>query len=433
MVAYARESGSDAAAPNAATPNPATPNPVDLTRFDVLNERGWVIPHPSVADTIVDDLGGVRSALADVGIGFFGISSNLFEYDLTQANLGKPLTVNGQVGTWNNAYQYLSFTYDTGRFGLQGGQLIFTGYVIPDSLPQLNIPDVARIGDVSYNQLLAGGKIDLQVGYSNSADYFVGTEVGGSLAAGVLGPQAIIPYEVGLSFPPFATPLVWIKGDLGDGFYDRAGVQRSLPPGGGQVEARINPGVGLKFAPEGTDVLFINELGYQTPPAAGQASTWIRIGGIYNTTKYRSFLSGREVQNWALYVLPDRQLTSIDPAQPIRGLYIGGSAMYAPPGQNLFTQYYEFRTYYFGAFDARPTDFASVVVSYEMYSREGREVLAPPPFGAFAQTVTAIGSYAFHVRDGFYVQPGIGWTSHANVSREFNNSFDCYLGLTGFF
>ena len=75
------------------------------------------------------------------------------------------------------------------------------------------------------------------------------------------------------SFPPFATPLVWIKGDLGDGFYDRAGVQRSLPPGGGQVEAKINPGVGLKFAPEGTDVLFIDELGYQKPPAAGQAST----------------------------------------------------------------------------------------------------------------------------------------------------------------
>ena len=395
----------------------ASTNPADLTRFDALNERGWVIPHPPVADTLLDDVGGVRSALADAEIGFYGISSNIFEYDLTQANLGKPIAVNGQGGTWNTAYQFLSVTYDASRFGLSGGQLVFNGYIIPDSLQQVNIPDVTRIGAISYHQDLADGKVQIQVGYFSAATYFVGQEVGGSLAAGVLGPQAFIPFEVGLSFPPFGTPGFNIKGDLGGGFYDRAGVQRSMPPGGGQVEARINSGVGLKFAPDDTNVLFVNELGYQKAPAVGQAATWVRFGQIYNTTEYKSFLSGRDVQNWALYLLGDRQLTSISPALPLRGLYVGASVMYAPPGQNLFTQYYELRAYEFGPFDARPEDFTSIVVSYEAYSKEGQDVLAPPAFGAFAQTVSAIGSYAFHVRPGLYVQPGIGWTSHANVSR----------------
>ena len=88
---------------NSSAPNASASNAADLTRFDPLNARGWVIPHPSVADTLVGDAGGVRSALADAGIGFCGISSNIFEYDLTQANLGKPISVNGQGGTWNVA------------------------------------------------------------------------------------------------------------------------------------------------------------------------------------------------------------------------------------------------------------------------------------------------------------------------------------------
>ena len=350
-----------------------------MTRFDPLNARGWVVPHPSIADSLVGDAGGVRSTLADAGFGFWGASTNIFEYDLSQANLGKPNSINGQGGTWNTAEQLLSVTYDTGRFGLQGGQLLVSGFLVDDSLQKVNIPDLNRVSDITYNQQLAGGKINLQVGYSSGAYYFVGTSVGGNVAAGVLGPQANIPYEVGLSFPPFATPLAWIKADLGGGFSNRAGVQRSLPPGGGEVEAKINPGAGLRFAPAGTDVLFIDEVTYQKAPAAGQASTWVRVGGIYNTTPYQSFLSGRNVQNWAVYALADRQLTATDPHQPFRGLYVGASAMYAPPGQNLFSQYYEFRTYVFGPFDARSGDFASIVVSYETYSKEGGRCLRRPP------------------------------------------------------
>jgi porin len=134
-----------------------------------------------------------------------------------------------------------------------------------------------------------------------------------------------------------------------------------------------------------------------------------------------------------LYALADRQLTAADPTHPRRGLYVGVSAMYAPPELNLFSQYYEARLYAFGPFDARPGDFTSLVISYESYSKEGQEALAPPKFGSSSETTSVIGSYAFHVRPGLYIQPGLGVTTHPSVSREFNNVLNAYLTVSAFF
>lgn len=405
----------------------------DLRHFDALNERGWAIQFPSIADTILGDTGGIRSTLADAGIGFIGFSSpNVFEYDLTQSNAGKPLAVNGQVGTWNAAYQGVFVTFDTGKIGLDSGQLVFSLDCALNDLPQVNGPDSCRIRDIAYNQIFANKTISIQVGeYANDVR-FVGAQVGGAIATGSLGPQAFIPYEVGLSYAGFGTPAAEIKINIPGDFYDRAGVQRSLPPGGGNVEARINPGVGLKFAPVGTSALFINEFGYEKAASVSQEFTWIRIGGIYNTTHFRNFANGHNTDNWAIYALWDRQLTTLSERQPYRGLYIGASAMYAPPQQNLFSQYYEARIYDMGPFDARPGDFASLVISHETYSREGQEVFAPPAFGSNDATTSVIGSYAFHVRPGIYVQPGLGLTTNPSVSHLYNNSFDVYLSLTAY-
>lgn len=418
----------------AASAQDAAPSPTDLTRFDVLSQKGWIIPHPSVADTLVGDAGGVRSTLADAGFGYYGfLGPNLFIYDLTQANSGKPRAVNGQVGTWSNAYESLSVTYDLGKAGLDGGQLTIVGIGSFNGLQKVNGPNSVRIRDLDYYQSLAGGKISVEAGFYANDIRFIGNYVGGELAAGTLGPQAFIPYEAGISYAGFGAAAADIRIAFGDGFYDRAGVQRGLPPGNGSLEIKINPNPGLRFSPPGAGVLFINELGYEQASSPTQASVWVRAGGIYNTTPYPNFITGRGMDNWALYVLADHQLTSIDLKQPYRGLYLGASVMYAPPLQNLFSQYYELRVYENGPFDARPEDFASIVASIETYSREGGEALAPPPLGAFAQTVGVIGSYAFHVRPGVYVQPGLGYIIHPSVSREFNNAFNAYLNLTSYF
>lgn len=417
-LACAQESASDAAA---------------LTRFDALSQKGWNIPHPSVADTIVGDAGGVRSTLADAGVGFYGfLGPNLFLYDLTQANAGKPRVLNGQVGTWSQVYASLAVSYDLKKIGLDGGQLTIIPIAAVNGLQLVNGPDYIRIRDLSYYQSLAGGKISFEAGFYANDIRFIGNFVGGSLAAGTLGPQAFIPYEAGISRAGFSAAATDVRIDLGGGFYDRAGVQRGLVAGNGILERQINPNPGLRFAPRNTGVLFINEFGFQKTPSASQASVWFRAGGIYNTTDYPAFTSGRGMHNWALYALADHQLTSTDRAQPFHGLYVGASVMYAPPLQNLFSQYYELRAYQFGPFSARPEDFASVVASYETYSKEGGEVLSPPAIGAFSNTTSIIGTYAFHVRPGVYVQPGLGYITHPSVSRAFNNEFNCYLNLNFF-
>ena len=351
----------------------------------------------------------MRSTLADAGIGFFGFSApNIFQYDLTQSNAGKPLAVNGQVGTWNVANQALSLTFDLGKVGLQGGQLQFNLVSEVSNLQQVNGPDVSRIRTLAYNQILADGAVEIEAGYYTNDIRFLGTEVGGSFAGGQLGPRAVIPFEVGLSFDGFGTPAADIKIKLPSGVYDRAGVQRSLPPGGNVVEARINPNPGLTFAPPGTEPLFIDELGYQKYASATQAATWIRLGGLYNLTKFPNFTNHQGADNWMLYALADRQLTSTSSTQSYRGFYAGASAMYAPPELNLFSQYYEARLYEFGPFDARPGDFTSLVISYETYSREGQKALAPPAFGSFSETTSVIGSYAFHVKPGTLYSTRIG-------------------------
>jgi hypothetical protein len=73
------------------------------------------------------------------------------------------------------------------------------------------------------------------------------------------------------------------------------------------------------------------------------------------------------------------------------------------------------------------------LVTPQVPRAQGQKALAPPAFGSFAQTITAIGSYAFRVRPKFYLQPGLGWTAHASVSRQYSDTFNAFLGITAFF
>ena len=348
----------------------------DLHRFDILNERGFAIPHPSVADTLFGDTGGVRSTLADNGFGFYAVfAPNVFEYDLTQANAGKPLAVNGQVGTWNIAGEAATITFDLGKIGLEDGQLQFSGAFGVNSLQKVNGPDVARIRALAYNQILADGNIEIQAGYYPIDLHFFGLHVGGSFAAGTLGPRAVIPYEVGISYGGFGTPAAEIKFNFPNGVYDRAAVVRSLAPGGTNVEVKVNPDPGLTFAPTGTGAMFINETGYKTAASDSQRYTWIRVGGIYNLAQFRNFSNGQGTDNWALYALADRQLAVADWNHPSRGFYAGASVMYAPPEQNLFSQYYEVGCMNMGHLTAdqmilHPSSFLTKLIA----AREGRQL-----------------------------------------------------------
>ncbi|MGY4310701.1 hypothetical protein [Bradyrhizobium sp. JR3.5] len=106
----------------------------------VLGYKGWNIPFPSFADTLLLDDGGFRTALASQGIGFlsFGITlsqANMLDTPRSVPNSYPPCTYQNHLGgicAGNQAYFGESFglgynhntylTYDLGRVGLEGGQ-----------------------------------------------------------------------------------------------------------------------------------------------------------------------------------------------------------------------------------------------------------------------------------------------------------------------
>lgn len=398
-------------------------------RFDALGVKGWFTPFPSVSDSILGDVGGIRSALADAGLGFYAFFSGALTYNLLQNAGHAPKLVNGQDLTFAPLSPQVGLTYDLGRVGLDDGQLVFDFHADFNNFEAANGPHNARFTNAYYYQSLFDNLLEVKLGYTINVNDFIGINVAGSVTSGALGPQSVIPIQVGLSFGPFGAPTASVKVNYSDEFYSRSAIQRSLSPDGLVAEEDQNE-TGLRFSVPGAGPLFINEVGYKVLPGPGQKSFWLRAGGINNSSDYTSFVDGREIGNWATYALADFQITQPDQALPFRGLYLGASYNYAPPEQNLFSQYLEARIYAVGPFDSRPFDLVSLVATHNGYSQDALDLLTAPGEGNFAATETVIASYAYRVSPGFYIQPGLGLFIHPTYSPRLPPALNGYLAVT---
>ena len=419
-----------------ALPNESTtPDPDRFKRFDDLSLKGWAISYPKVADTILADRLGIRDALADVGIGISPINTANFQYDFLQNDRGYegPQLYNGQRLTRTNTTVSLTATYDLAQIGVKGGQIATTFSIVDNSFSAVNGPKKIRIGRLHYYQELFNGAVDFKAGYIDNTQEFFGINVGGNLATGNLGPQATIPFQLGLSYGGFAAPGFNLRVKTRGGLYNKVGVQRSLPPGGAAAENAVNPG-GFRFAPPGTGVLMIDEIGFNRPSAPGVKSTWVRAGGIYNTTQFARFgRPGETRDNFALFAAADRQLTQTDATKPFRGVYAGATINYAPPQQNFYTQYYEGRLYGIGLLSSRPFDLASLVTTFNVYSPAGLAARTPAGQGNYRNTFAMTASYALRVSAGIYLQPGLGVTVHPIYTPRFSPALNGYLSIITLF
>jgi len=413
----------------------ASPAPTSgpFARFDALAMQGWERPLPKSADTLIADKAGIRDALADAGIGFIGFASNAIQYNVLQNDnhYKGPQQYNAQRLTRSVTNAAIFATYDLGRVGLKDGQLLVSALYTSNSFNAVDGPNSVRIGRLSYYQPLFGKKVEIKVGYFDNGFEFLGTTTGGSLAGGTLGPQASVPNEVGLSYSGFSTPTIDVRVNFKHHLYTKFGLQRSLPPGGATAEVAVDKS-GLAFHPKGTGLLGIEEVGYDRPAAAGTMATWVRVGGIYNTTDYKRFAGGTTSNNWATYAAVDRQVSQIDGSKPARGLYLGATFDYAPPQQNFSTQYYEARVYGVGMVNRRPFDLASLIVTRNVYSPAGLLLRTPATQGNYKQTTAIIASYAYRLVPGLYLQPGIGAVIHPIYSPRYGTALNGYLTLTAF-
>lgn len=399
-------------------------------RFDALGVKGWDTMFPPTGDTLIGDAGGVRSALADRGIGFLGYSLNAFAYDL-RGNNTPGANYNGRRPTYYMGGQGLFVTYDASRIGLNGGQFQMLLDANTNAANDINPPKTVNIGTLAYYQSFADNTFETKLGYLVLSQEFIGANVAGSFANGTLGPAAALVGVTGASFPGLSTPAVTFRYNGPNHFYDKIAVARSVP---NEPTHQIfdNLGLGLRFSYPGAKALVINEFGYNRPSAPGQQSLWFRAGGIYNSTQYTNFETGGTSSNKGFYAGVDYQLTQPDSALPFRGIYAGVSATYAPPETNLYSRYYEARVYGLGVIPGRPLDMASLVATYNGISRAGLKMLFPG-LNASSNTASVTATYAYHVMPGLFVQVGLGLVKNAELYPKVPWAIQSYLSINMLF
>jgi porin len=444
-----------------ATPMPATAPPPSIAKpsapamsLDQINAaygyKGWNIPFPSFADSVMQDVGGFRSALAKEGFGLIVLNAEIVQANMLDTPRKVPstypactsITRIGGICAGNQAYFGQSFgssytlqpvlTYDLGRIGLTGGQLAFGAYIGSDT-DEAYLPTGSRLSNLSWYQPLFDRKLEAKIGWFTASNEVIGTNVGGSYA-NPFGPSASIPAELGLSTGQISAPAARLKWNISDSFYSQFLVQRSFPvngPTGNAIYDEFqNDGAGLRFnSPvQGTGTLYLNEVGYQTPPLPGAPFTWIRAGAMYNTSEFKDLsklaTGGTKSGVPGFYLLADRQLWQQDPSSPLtafRGIYVGGTAMYTPPETAAFYQYYEARLYWLAPFASRPRDLISLVYNHNEVSPHLVDFVngfaTETWVGARYSTNTITAAYTTLLPPNVWLSLGVAYTDHPSISH----------------
>lgn len=389
----------------------------------VYGLKGWNIPFPSFGDTLLQDYGGWRTTLAKYGFGFLAYNITISATNM----LNTPLTNNGKQAYWGQRGSVVSIsvpylTYDLSQFGVPNGQLQFAGIFINSSWAPYYVTENA-LYRLAYYQTFFDNKVEVNVGLMSNVTTFVGVYVGGQLTS-PFGPGASIPAELGLANGSAIQPTAWLKYNMTENLYNTFGVARSIAPTASTllVDHQRNP-ANLNFSEPGAWAVYADEIGYKQKATPDAPSMWVRTGIIYNTSLYHNYATGGESTNSGFYALADRQIWQVDPVSPTtahRGLYVGVSAMYAPPTTNIFSQYYEARLYALGLFESRPKDMISVVYNHQVLSHYLADStnLKSYETGVFARnaTNTLTATYTVNLTRGLYLTAGLGFTDHPSVT-----------------
>lgn len=434
-IALAADSAPDRDAPDA-RPAVATTAPsagaTPFARFDRLKEQGNLIGVPPIADTVLADAGGFRSRLADRDLGFMLISLNSAAYDLHAPPRTQPQRYNGQRPTGNSTQQFL-FTYDLGQHGNDQSQLVAGVVFEAASWEPLGPRTTGSLSRLAYFRTFNNRQWELKIGYLSNALEYIGVYTGGSLAGGAQGPNAIIPFQVGLSRLPMASPGMNLTFNGADGFYNKLGLQRSMSPDGAQAEVERNSH-GLRFRTPGSGLLVIDEIGLKRAASVDQNHLWLRGGFIHNASDYARFEHAtRSDSNTAYYLAGDVQISRGGSGLPFHGWYVGASVHDAPQDRNLYTRYYEARVYQMGPFATRPYDMVSLTYSHSEFSEDAARLYARRGIATASDTSAATVSYMARVHRGAYLSTGLSYITNPTFAPRTADALNLMLGLNMFF
>lgn len=387
-----------------------------FAKFENLREKGLAISIPGPADTITQDRGGVRSALADMGIGYVGWTQNNFATNLLP-NAARTSIANQQyIGQNPTAWtvNHILVTYDLSRFGIPDGQFIVEGEQQWCTWNPCG-PNRYGIGELAYYQTFLDRKLELKIGYLKNSWEFAGAVVGGNIASNVFGPSSSIIYQGGVGSSTNPTPSVNLKYNFDDHLYSKASFQRSISPDGVLTETAENPAA-LNWTVPNAGFLFLNETGYRNNAAPGLLQTWLRAGAGYNTSRYTSLAlpnQQRTDPNAFYYIAADKQFWQPNVQDSAsHGVYGGFSVMGAPSDLNKVTQYYELRLYAIGLFDWRPTDQVSFVATDTVWSNLAVDTALAQGKLVHWDTKAISLTYTAHLAQGIYTSLGLSYINN---------------------
>ncbi|MFB9263021.1 carbohydrate porin [Bradyrhizobium erythrophlei] len=411
-----------------------------FARFENLREKGMWLNIPGPADTIDQDKGGVRSALADVGIGYVGGTVNSLVNNQLPSAAGTRVANQSYMGQ-NPTFGTVNFvivTYDLSRFGIPDGQII-VGAEQQYWTWKPGGPDRLGINVIAYYQTFFDRKLELKMGYLRNQNEFAGTVVGGNAAASVLGPSSNILYQAGMSNNAAPTPALNLKYNFDDHLYNRLSIQRSLSPDGQYAQITENP-TGLNWSTANAGILWLDEAGYKNKAAPGLPETWVRAGIGFNNSSFTNLEypeQPRTNANSVYYFAADRQLWQSD-VQGLahRGIYGGFSVMYAPPDLNKVSQYYELRLYAKGLFDSRPSDQIAIVATNTVWSNFAVGSALAQGHLAHRDSTAISGTYTAHLAPGIYGSVGLTYINNPTSithTRETGHALNLFVSTSIFF
>ena len=400
--------------------------------IEELNFLGGDAAMPPSSESTIDVRSAFRQRLLDKGMALRLIMQEQY----AQNTLAAPVPADEQVYVGQHPFagqmEHLIFTWDLRQLRLKHVQFYGSGVWNWVSWRPAG-PKVFDIWDIYLAKNFAGGRLETKAGYISNNLEFVGLFVGGSTASGAQGVYAVLPYEVGMSYFPMATPAVNATVHTTAHTYVKASVQRSLDEEGGPASVARNA-TGFRFVPKGDRAMVLAEGGYRRKAAPRFAETWLRGGFTYNWTKYTEFKSGdKSPGNSVAYVLYDRQLLQPDEAAPYKGLYAGASAMTASSRFNAFDRYYEARLYDEAPFYARPADILSFVASYTGHSGDLTDGLAVAGKTVWRNGASMTGSYTVHVARGHFLSVGLSYIRGPAITPRVDDALTFATSYTVFF
>lgn len=412
QAGFAAESGggTTATAPAAASTVAAAAVPPvvpDCVRFNQFVARVEVsIATLPVCLRVTPGMGGLRETLAEHGIGI-GVSSMLgYTYDLN-GNNAKVQTYNGQNPSYYQTSN-LYLTYDLSRVGFsKDAQFTFSGQWTTSTYNAAN-PHLASMTIFAIDQPLFNKQLELIYGYIPGVRLFYGVTLGGNASTSALGPQSMVPFEVGMSASEPTPTFNAIVRDPSLRFYDSFAVTRSTSPDGLVKDIALNPG-GFSLRVQGARALLINEMGYKRAASGTDNSLWLRFGSLYNTSPYTRYnASTPSSDNYEFYLAGTYQMTK--PWGDARGLYIDAKVDWSPADRNAINRAGQVSAFYIGPFASRPFDMAAVGVTRSMYSADLRNRYAAYHIAMSKDTVAYTASYAARVIRGVYLISGLTYT-----------------------